>query len=134
MTNEISGHQVGFVRLVFRIIQTGNSPFTDRFLAYVQCLDIVPQINAEFTGSHHARGLYPEAATSMYLFKHATQMDGMPMGGIILLQQIRALVDLVPHFDEKADRRLTKNNSLSYSSEFWLNKYFDKELFYALDT
>ena len=88
VTNEISGHQVGFVRLVFRIIQTGDSPFTDRFLAYVQRLDIVPQINAEFTGSRHVRGLYPEAATLMYILKHATQTDGMPMGGIILLQQI----------------------------------------------
>ena len=70
----------------------------------------------------------------MYVLKHATWMNEMPMGGIIPLQQIRALVDLVPRFGEKADRHLTKMNSLSYSSEFWLNKYLDKELFYALDT
>ena len=80
------------------------------------------------------RGPYPEAATLMYVLKHAIWTDGTPIGGIIPLRQIRALADLVPRFGEKADRCLTKTNSLSYCLEFWLNKYFDKELFYAMDT
>ena len=71
MINGIPGHQVGFVCLIFRIVQTWDSPLTNHFLAYVQCLDIVSQINAEFMGLRHVRGPYPEAATLMYILKHA---------------------------------------------------------------
>ncbi len=40
--------------------------------------------------------------------------------------------DVVPRFGAKADPRLNKTNTLACSNEFWLNKYFNKELFYAL--
>jgi hypothetical protein len=69
----------------------------------------------------------------MYILKRAKRLDGTIIGGIIPLSQIRALVDLVPRFGAQADRRLTKENSLEYSTEFFLNKYFDKEFFFALD-
>jgi hypothetical protein len=49
------------------------------------------------------------------------------------LDQIRSLVNLTPRFGQKASRILTKFNSLEFSSEFWLNKYFTKELFLALN-
>ena len=52
--------------------------------------------------------------------------DAMPLG------QLRALLDLVPHFRAAANKRLTKETSLELSLEFSLNKYFTKELFYAL--
>jgi hypothetical protein len=54
------------------------------------------------------------------------------MGGIIPLGQVRALINLVPLLGEVADHRLTKETLLEYGSEFRLNPYFDKELFYAL--
>jgi hypothetical protein len=54
------------------------------------------------------------------------------MGGILPLGQVRALVNLVPLLGEVADNRLTKETLLEYGSEFRLNPYFDKELFYAL--
>lgn len=91
----------------------------------------MPQLN---TGSSTVRGSYPEAASSMYILKRARRANNSFIGGIVPLQQIRGMVDLVPRFGEKADRRLGKTNCLAYSTEFWLNKYFDKELFYALDT
>lgn len=69
----------------------------------------------------------------MYVLKRARRSDGTIMGGILPLCQTRALVDLVPRFGNEADRRLTKANILEYSAEFWLNKYFDKEIFYTLD-
>jgi hypothetical protein len=56
----------------------------------------------------------------------------MLMGNVIPLGQLRALLDLVPHFGAAANKRLTKEMSLELSLEFWLNKYFTKELFYAL--
>lgn len=66
--------------------------------------------------------------------RRAKRTDGTAMGDVLPLEQIRALVALVPRFGDKADRRLTSANSLSYSAEFWLDKYFEKELFFALNT
>lgn len=105
----------------------------DRFLGYVQRLDIVSQTNLALSGSRGGRGSYPDPVTSMYVVKHATWANGTPIGGIVPLHEIRALANLVPRFGDKADQRLTTANSLTYSTEFWLNKYFDKEIFYALD-
>ena len=70
----------------------------------------------------------------MYVLKRAVRADKTHIGGIIPLQQTRELVDLVPRFGAEADRRFTYANSLEYSTEFWLNKYFDKELFYTLNS
>lgn len=69
----------------------------------------------------------------MYILKRAKRLNGTIIGGIIPLSQIRALVDLVPRFGAEAHPHLTKANSLQYSTEFFLNKYFNKELFFALD-
>jgi hypothetical protein len=56
----------------------------------------------------------------------------MLIGDVVPLGQLRALLDLVPRFGAAANKRLTKETSLELSLEFWLNKYFKKELFYAL--
>ena len=66
--------------------------------------------------------------------RRAKRTDGTAMGDVLPLEQIRALVVLVPRFGDKAGQRLTSANSLSYSAEFWLDKYFEKELFFALNT
>jgi len=68
----------------------------------------------------------------MYVLKHARWSDGSILGDVISLGNIRALVNLVPHFGKAAEKCLMKETTLKYSSEFRLNKYFDKELFYAL--
>ena len=56
------------------------------------------------------------------------------MGDIIPLTHIRAAVDLVPRFMETADPCLTKESSLEYTSEFLLNHFFDRQLYYSLAT
>ena len=68
----------------------------------------------------------------MYLLKHARRSDGSLLGDVIPLENVRTLINLVPRFG-KAERRLTKENLLECSEEFWLNHYFEKELFYALN-
>jgi hypothetical protein len=68
----------------------------------------------------------------MHLLKRARRNAGELMGDVVPLSQIRALINLVPRFGEEADKRLTKETAVEYSSEYWLNKYFEKELFYAL--
>ena len=62
----------------------------------------------------------------------ARRSDGSLLGDVIPLENVRTLINLVPRFG-KAERRLTKENLLECSEEFWLNHYFEKELFYALN-
>ena len=69
---------------------------------------------------------------TMFLLKHSLHQDGSLIGDVISLSWLRALVELTLVFGEKADLRLMKELSLEYSMHFGLDKYFDKELFYAL--
>jgi hypothetical protein len=54
------------------------------------------------------------------------------MGDVVPLGQVRTLLNLVPRFGAEANTQLTKETSLEFSQEFWLNKYFEKELFSSL--
>jgi hypothetical protein len=67
----------------------------------------------------------------MFMMKHAQRGDHTIIGDVIPLAQLQALVELTPVFGEAADCRLSKESSLEYSMHFWLDKYFDKELFYV---
>ena len=128
----LAGHQVVDICLIFRIVPsiTPLKPgVSDRFLAYVQHFDVIPQPSA--VGSS-LKGQFPEPASSLYLLKRAKRTDGSLIGDIIPLDQIRALADLIPQFGQKANRSLTRENIHSLSSGFRLNKYFDKELYLAL--
>jgi hypothetical protein len=116
------GHIIAELFLVFHILSSAASThlgnrITDWFLAYVRRFDCQSQ---------------PDVMTGLYLLKRARRSNGELIGDIVLLDQIRALVDITPCFELRADPRLTKGSSPALSSEFWLNKYFDKELFYAL--
>jgi len=118
--------------VIFRVVPEKRSQphrCTSLFLAYVQRFDIVPQL---IPGSSSKKGLCVEPSTGMYLLKRARRSDGSILGDIIPLGHVRTLVDLVPRFGPIAEKRLTKETSLESSSEFWLNKYLDKENFYAL--
>lgn len=101
----------------------------DDYLAYVHRFDVVPQKSPD----SKSRGFYPEPASRMYVLKKARRSDGSLIGDFIPVGQIRALVELTPRMGKAADRRLTKETSLDYPEEFWLNKYFDKDLFFSLD-
>jgi hypothetical protein len=67
----------------------------------------------------------------MYILKRSTRSDGSRVGDIVPITQLQAFVHLVPRFGQKADIRLTKENCMEYSSEFWLNKYFEKDTYYS---
>ena len=99
---------------------------TSRFLAYVRRYDILPQQNGL------QRGMFPDPNTGLFLLKKATHSTGELAGDIIPLDQIqlRSMVDLAPRFGAKANAQLTNTTSMAYSTEFWLNKYFNKELFH----
>lgn len=132
------GHVIVDICLIFRIVPSA-SPYiaettvgqqiTSRFLAYVRRYDIIRQRNPTNPAQH---GIYPEPNSGLFLLKRAKRANGEDAGDIIPLDQLRSFVDIAPRFGEKADPRLTNTSSLTYATEFWLNKYFDKELFYAL--
>jgi hypothetical protein len=131
------GHAVVQLCLILWIVPPNSSHqvVADRFLAYVQRFDIVPQVNFKASGSPTTKGPYPDPVSGMYVFKRAKRKDkgGYTfLGDIVPLDQVRTLVELTPRFGAQADRRLTRMNTLTYCSEFWLDKYFTKETFYAL--
>jgi hypothetical protein len=108
---------------------TIGQQITSRFLAYVRRYDVIQQRNPTDAAQH---GIYPEPNTGLYLLKRAKRASGEEAGDIIPLDQLRSFVDIAPRFGEKADSRFTNSSSLTYATEFWLNKYFNKELFYIL--
>jgi hypothetical protein len=131
----VSGHHIAQLHLIFRAVPSRRAPYspgTDLFLTYAQCFNIVPQLNPTGQGQLNGGGPYPEPSTGMFLLKHARRTDGSIIGDVVPLVQLRTLVELIPHFGKAASRQLAKETVLEYSSEFWLNKYFEKELFYAL--
>ena len=133
--NPYPGHAVVDLKLIFRIVDTRPGfihGLGNRFLTYVQRFDIVPQINQSVSGSNILRGPFPESSTSLYVLKRGKRSNGTIIGDVLPLDQLRTLVDLVPRFGKQANRALTKSNSTKYSTEYWLNKYFTKELFWSL--
>jgi hypothetical protein len=68
----------------------------------------------------------------MYVLKRAVRSSGDRMGDIVPVTEIRAYANLVPRFGAAADSRLTMFNALEHSREFFLNKFFDKNIFYPL--
>jgi len=130
-----SGHHVVQLRLIFCAIPSRRAPYapgTDLFLTYAQRFDVVPQLNPTVQASSTQRGFYPDPSTGLYVLKRSERSDRTTMGDVVPLRQVKALLDLVPRFGADANKQLTKETSLEFSREFWLNKYFDKELFYAL--
>lgn len=130
----LSGHQVVQIRLILRAVSLDQSFLagSDHFVAYVQRFDIVPQVNAMMSGSLRQRGPYREPATNMYILERARRADGTFLGDVVPLSWIRSLVDLAPRLRETADTRLSKETTMEYSTEFFLNHHFDKEIFFAI--
>lgn len=121
ITHFTIGHIVGQVRLIMKVVpKPGYSayPGTEGFLMYVH----------KFQLAHSS----PDPASALYHLKRARRSDGSLLGDVVPLGQLRARADLVPRFGTEANRQLTKETVLEYSSNFWLNKYFTKELFFAL--
>lgn len=73
-----------------------------------------------------------DEVTGMHIMKRAVRADGRPLGDVVPLSQLRALAPLVPKFGRKADSRLSAQTSSHYSNTFFLNHFFDKELYFAL--
>ncbi|KAG2124666.1 hypothetical protein DEU56DRAFT_873241 [Suillus clintonianus] len=124
-TDGLRGHTIGQIRLIMRPIgkSGANWSWKDRFLVYVHRFDIVPK----GSGTNDR-----EPSTQLHLLKRAKRSNGTPVGDIIPVTQLRAPVNLVPRFGASADNRLTPYNSMEHASQFWLNRYWDKNIYFPL--
>ncbi|KAG2750887.1 hypothetical protein P692DRAFT_201710227 [Suillus brevipes Sb2] len=109
-----TGHFVAHLRLIFRPITTLS--YSKTYLAYVERLDVVTL----------------DDSTGMYILRRARRANNDRIGDVIPITQIVAPVHLIPHFGPKADPRLTMQSSINHATEFYLNKFWNKELFFAL--
>ncbi|KAG6372731.1 hypothetical protein JVT61DRAFT_7505 [Boletus reticuloceps] len=121
----LAGHSVVLIRMIMCPAppRKQTSLWANRFLVYAERLNIVPQAN----------GSLVETSTGLHVLKRATRASGAPLGEIFPLDQLRSYCHLTPRFDSaQADSRLTCYNSIHSSSTMFLNKYIDKEFYYAV--
>jgi hypothetical protein len=85
---------------------------------YVQPFKTVPQPVSQITGAAEGHNLHD--ATGMYVLSRVLRSDGSRMGGILPLGLLRMPVDVSPRFGVQADPRLTAQNVMESSREFWL--------------
>jgi hypothetical protein len=133
-----TGHTVAQVRLIMYIVlPDGFNPPPPRglesFIAYVQRFDVISHLPIA-QASISSRGPRPDPMTGMHALKRSLRSDGTRLGDIVPISQFRASAPLLPRHEAnlKADSRLRKENSMEFLSDFWLNKYFEKDLYYAL--
>lgn len=96
---------------------------------YAERFEIIPQ--PAFFGST-SRGTHPDPITGQYVVQRSTRANGSRLGDVVPLLQARIPIPLVPRYGVKADPKLTSRNSLEYSTEFYVNRFFDKEVYYFM--
>ncbi|KAI5981814.1 hypothetical protein EDD15DRAFT_2379006 [Pisolithus albus] len=116
-SNGLRGHAIAQLRLIFRLYRS------DTFLTYIQCFNATFPSSSSYT---------TDAAAGMHVLKRTIWSDGARVGKVIPLHHIRSPAHVIPRFGKEANPRLTRHNCYELSNDFWLNKYWNKEFFYAL--
>ena len=124
----VLGHCIAQICLIFQI--KDNSWNAGLFLAYLQCSDVIPQSS----GSWCTMEQVPDPTSGLYALKWGMHAENSCLRDIVPLTQIWAAAQISPHFRCKAEPCLTSQTCIKYTSEFWLNKYESKEMFWALHT
>ncbi|KIM59471.1 hypothetical protein SCLCIDRAFT_126081, partial [Scleroderma citrinum Foug A] len=115
-SNGLRGHAVVQICLIFCLLHSNT------FLAYIY---------------HFKDSLPPSRSTNndaagLHILKRAIRSDGTHVGDVIPLLHLRSPAHVIPCFGKEANPRLTCHTAYELSNEFWLNKYWNKEFFYAL--
>ncbi|KAG2109266.1 uncharacterized protein F5147DRAFT_773077 [Suillus discolor] len=125
-TSGLKGHAVVEVHLIMQPLPpqgtSSSASWAAHFLMYVQRLDVMPQ----------RHGNLLEHTTQVHVLKCAMRSAGTPFGDILPLDQLRSLDHIIPRFGHVADSRLTAENSAHFAQTFFLNKYIDKDFYYAI--
>ena len=122
------GYDIGQIQLILHPIWDMEIPEAPSYLAYVQRFDIIPQP----TTIPPARAAIPDPTTGQYVLKRVLCSDRSQIGNIFPLLHCHMPIQLTPRFGVKADTRLTGKNSIEWSTEFFLNTYFNKDVFQYL--
>lgn len=80
----------------------------------------------------HSNPTNVDPATGMHMLKWAARGNGQCIGEVIPLIHIYSPAHIIPNFGHEAHACLTNLSSYELSNEFWLNKYWSKEFYYAL--
>ena len=124
------GFTVAQIRLILHPILDEQSPGEPLYLVYAQRFDAIPQ--SATAAATSARTVTPDPITNLYILKRALRTNQTRIGGMVPLSHCRVPVQLIPRFGPKADDRLTCTTSMEKSREFFLNGYFDKNIFQYL--
>ena len=108
---------VAQLRLIFRMLGT------DHFLTYVQ------RFHVTLPPAGHTMDA---AATGLHILKRVMRNNGERVGDVLPLSHIRCPVHLILHFGKTANPCLTTHTNYELSSEFWLNCYWNKQIYYCL--
>ena len=100
----------------------GIGPHSDHFLMYAQRLDILPQGNSPV-----------ERTMGLHVLKKAACASSSLLGKVFPVDQLQSYAHIVPRFGQNADNWLSSTNCVHSSQSFFLNKYFDKDFFYAIN-
>ena len=68
----------------------------------------------------------------MHLVRRATKPNGSRISDMIPVMWIHSPAHLILNFGKEAHAHLTGESSYKLSTEFWLNKFWTKEFYYAL--
>ena len=66
------------------------------------------------------------------MLRRATKSNGSQIGDVVPVSHIHSTAHLIPNFSKEAHPHLTRQSSYELTSDFWLNKYWSKEFYYAL--
>jgi len=117
------------MRIILRPIWGDKLPIGDLNLAYAQRFDIIPQPLSSSLNATPAPGRDP--TTHMYILRRSLRSDSSRLGDIVPLSRIRTPAQLTPRFGPRADPHLSSQNSLEFSTAFYLNSYSEKEIYYT---
>ena len=128
LSHLLPGFTIAQIRLILHPIWNVEVPDSPLYLVYAQRFDVIHQPSA----NPPARAAIPDPVTGLYILKRAFRADQSRVGDILPLKHCRMPVQLVPRFGAKASTTLTHATSMERSREFFLNKYFDKDVFQYL--
>lgn len=116
--NGLAGHSVAQLQLIFCL------PHLDLFLTYIHHFSLISQSNPASVSP----------ATGMHLLRCVVRGDSGHISEVIPLICICSPAHIIPNFGHKAHSHLTLSSIYKLSNDFWLNKYWMKELYYTLSS
>jgi len=113
----LTDHAIVQICIIFCLLHRND------FFAYVQHFNhTLPALLCSTT----------DGAAGLHILKWVVRNNGVWVGNIIPLHHLCSPTHVIPHFRKEVNLHLTHHTAYKFSNEFWLNKYWNNEFFYAL--